>query len=311
MNTVTPVPGRSILLLALLALAPGLASAADAARTTTLDPARVGWSEIRMTASKFFLTAESRLALRTVAGSTVTPDLLVVGHEHFTPLTPGPEVLELVYDTRGAGRKSRLTLLMDPVSGAAFQRVQHDQDKKPRFRTYRFGVEGAYHRTFWPATASEQSLQPKAWTRTTEGLRAYPVPPGKHTVVEPTGLLYAIAAASLDKPGDTADILVFRRRDTQMIRITVLPSREVSVSYDEVWPAGTVPRSGKVRPLRFSLQGLPVPGGDPDDDDLELLGLRGKLELLLDPATRAPLELSGDVKILGRVTLRLAELRPR
>ncbi len=295
----------------LLALAPGLASAADAALDPALDPARVGWSEIRMTASKFFLTAESRLALRTVTGATVTPDLLVVADPHFTPLAPGPAVLELVYDTRGAGRKSRLTLLMDPDSGAAIQRVQHDQDGKPRFRTYRFGVEGAYHRTFWPATTGEQSLQPKAWTRTSEGLRAYPVKPGKHPVIEPTGLLYAIAAASLDKPGDTADMLVFRRRDTQTVHIAVLPSREVSVRYDEVWPTGTVERSGKVQPLRLSLRGMPVPGGGPTDEDLELLGLRGQLELLLDPTTRAPLELSGDVKVLGKVTLRLAELHPR
>ena len=53
-----------------------------------------------MTASKFFLTAESRLALRTVSGATVTPDLLPVADPHFTPLVPGNEVLELVYDTR-------------------------------------------------------------------------------------------------------------------------------------------------------------------------------------------------------------------
>ena len=200
---------------------------------------------------------------------------------------------------------------MDPVTGAALQRVQHDQDRKPRFRTYRFGIEGAYHRTFWPATAAEKSLQPRGWTRTTEGLRAYPVPPGKHPVVEPTGLLYAIAAAALDKPGDTLELLVFRRRDTQTVRIKVLPSHEVSVRYDEIWPTGTVQRNGKVTAVRLSLQGLPVPGGDPNDDDLELLGLRGQLELLLDPGTRAPLQLSGDVKIFGRVTLRIAELHPR
>jgi hypothetical protein len=142
-------------------------------------------------------------------------------------------------------------------------------------------------------------------------LRAYPVAPGQHPVVEPTGLLYAIAAAALDKPGDTLDILVFRRRDTQTVHIEVLPPREVSVRYDEVWPTGAVQRSGKVKPLRLSLRGMPVPGGDPDDDDLELLGLRGNLELLLDPGTRAPLQLSGDVKILGKVTLRLAEVHPR
>jgi hypothetical protein len=306
MNNRTPVSGRSFLLLSLVLL-PGLAGATDHG----LDPARVGWSEIRMTASKFFLTAESRLALRTVSGATVTPDLLPVADPHFTPLVPGNEVLELVYDTQGAGRKSRLTLLMDPVTGAALQRVQHDQDRKPRFRTYRFGIEGAYHRTFWPATAAEKSLQPRGWTRTTEGLRAYPIPPGKHPVVEPTGLLYAIAAAALDKPGDTLELLVFRRRDTQTVRIKVLPSHEVSVRYDEIWPTGTVQRNGKVTAVRLSLQGLPVPGGDPTDDDLELLGLRGQLELLLDPGTRAPLQLSGDVKIFGRVTLRIAELHPR
>jgi hypothetical protein len=71
-----------------------------------------------------------------------------------------------------------------------------------------------------------------------------------------------------------------------------------------------VQRQGTVRPLRLALQGLPVPGGDPDED-LELLGLRGRLELLLDPATRAPLQLSGNVKIVGSVTLRLAAVRPR
>ncbi len=165
---------------------------------------------------------------------------------------------------------------MDPGSGAAIQRVQHDQASKPRFRTYRFGIEGAYHRTFWPATASEKLLQPKEWTRTSEGLRAYPVSPGKQPVIEPTGLLYAIAAAALNKPGDTADMLGFRRRDTRTVRITVLPSREVSVRYDEAWPTGTVQRSGKIVALRLSLRGMPAAGGNPDDDGLELLGLRGR-----------------------------------
>jgi hypothetical protein len=303
----TPVPVESLLLLALLALVPGPAGARDPA----LDPARVGWSEIRMTARKFFLTAESRLALRVVPGDAVTPGLLAVDNRQFTPLAAGKEVLELVYDTRGVGRKSQLTLLMDPVSGAALQRVQHDQGGKPRFRTYRFGLEGAYHRTFWPATASEETLPPGAWTRTTEGLRAYPLPPDEHPVMEATGLLYAIAAAPLDRPGDAADMLVFRRRDTQAVRVTVLPPRQVAVRYDEVRPTGTVRRDGTVTALRLSLRGVPGPGGDPQDQDVELLGLRGELELLLDTATRAPLELSGDVKVVGNVTLQLAELHPR
>ncbi|MBN8280680.1 MAG: hypothetical protein J0M16_08740, partial [Gammaproteobacteria bacterium] len=197
-----------------------------------------------------------------------------------------------------------------PRTGAALQRTQHDQQGKLRVRTYRFGEEGAYQRTFWPATAAEKSLPPARWTKTAEGLRAYPDAPGSRPVVEPIGLLYLIAASGLNQPGDSLEVLVFRRRDTQTVRIEVLPPRDVQVRYDELWPRGTVQRQGKVRPLRLGLTGLPVPGADPDED-LELLGLRGRLELLLDPATRAPLQLSGDVKIVGAVTLRLAALRPR
>ncbi len=302
----TPAPVLAGLL-TLAALAVGTAGAGE----TRLDPARVGWSEIRMTASRLFLTAEATLAVRTVPAATVLPDLLAIDAAGFTPVMPGKDVLELRYDTRAAGRQSRLLLLMDPYSGAALQGTNHDQDAKPRLRIYRFGLEGAYQRTRWPASPEEKTLKPSHWTRTDEGLRTYPVPPGKHAVVEPEGLLYAIAAAPLDRPGDSIELLIFRRRDTQTVRVEVLPPREITVRYDELWPRGAVQRAGTVMPLRLALTGLPVPGGNPEDDDLELMGLRGQLELLLEPTTRAPLQLSGNVKIIGKVTLRLAAVRPR
>lgn len=311
MSTRTPASGRLLAALVLALAAPALLAGDEPPPAAAVfDPARVGWSEIRMTGSKLFLTAEAELRLRAVAGDRVAPDLLQVPAGTFTPVEPDREVLELQYDARGAGRVSRATLLMDPRSGAAIQRTQHDQQGKLRFRTYRFGSEGAYQRTFWPATDAEKAQLPGHWTRTSEGLRTYPEPPGGRPVLEGTGLLYAIAAAALDRPGDALEVLVFRRRDTQVVRIEVLPPQAVSVQYDELWPRGTVQRSGTVLPLRLSLQGLPVAGADPDED-LELLGLRGRLELLLDPATRAPLQLSGNVKIFGAVTLRLAAVRPR
>ena len=100
-----------------------------------------------MTASKLFLTAEARLALRTVPAAAVAPDLLSIASAGFDPLMPGDEVLEIQYDASGVGRASRLTLLMDPVTGAALQRTQHDLDGKLRHRIYRFGRQGAYQRT--------------------------------------------------------------------------------------------------------------------------------------------------------------------
>ena len=280
-------------------------------RAAALNPDGVGWSEIRMTATKLMLTAEATLAWRVLPGSQVLPGLMPVSGMGFAGLLPGKEAVELIYDTRVLGRNSRLTLLMDPFSGAALQRTQHNQNGKQRWRCYRFGVAGAYQRSREPASEQEKTLPPADWTRTGEDLRAYPVPPGTQPVVEPTGLLYAIAAAPLTRTGDTLEVLVFRRRDTQTVHIEVLTPRTIEVDYLEQSRGGSVRRVGKVEALRLSLVGLPLPGASEDEDELELLGLRGKLELLLDPITRAPLQLSGQVKVLGTLTLRLAELRPR
>ncbi len=310
MRTRTPAP-LGILAVALLVLAAGRSGATPAPRgTPDYDPARVGWSEVRLGGSKLFISADATLSLRPVAGPHVVPDLLVVPSADFTPLPPAADLVELVYQARGAGRASRLTLLMDPRTGAALQRVQHDQQGKLRLRTYRFGREGAWQRTLRPATGAEKSLPPARWTDVDQGLRAYPVAPGDVPVVESTGLLYLLAAASLDEPGDAIEVLVFRRRDTQVVRAEVLAPREISVRYDELWPRGAVERRGRVRPLRLGLTALPVPGSDPEDT-VEILGLRGRLELYLDPVTRAPLQLSGSVKLLGNVTLRAQAVRPR
>ena len=304
-------PIRLVPVLLLIIMTGALARSPAWAAARDFDVARVGWSEVHMTASVLFLTAQARLSLRIVPGSSVTPDLLSLPPGVLTPLVPGAEVLELLYEASGAGRKSRLTLLMDPVSGAALQSTVHDLEGNLRLRTYRFGTEGAFQRTRSPADESENGLLPARWTNISEDLRAYPIAPGQQAVIESTGLLYAIAAAGLNKPGDTLELLVFRRRDTQLVHIEVLPAVEIDVHYDELWPKGAVQRSGKLLPIRLTLQGLPVPGSTADDDDLEVLGLRGKLELLLDPATRAPLELSGNIRVLGVVTLRLAAVRLR
>ena len=304
-------PIRLVPILLLIVMAGAVARSPERAAAPDFDAARVGWSEVRMTASLLFLTAEASLALRIVPGSSVVPDLLPLPPGVMTPLVPGAEVLELRYEASGAGRKSRLTLLMDPVSGAALQNTVQDLEGNLRLRTFRFGTEGAFQSTRSPADEGENALLPARWTGTSEGLRAYPIAPGPQAVIESTGLLYAIAAASLNKPGDTLELLVFRRRDTQLVHIEVLPAVEIGVHYDELWPKGAVQRSGRVLPIRLTLQGLPVPGSSADDEDLEVLGLRGKLELLLDPVTRAPLELSGNIRVLGVVTLRLAAVRLR
>ncbi len=199
-----------------------------------------------------------------------------------------------------------------PSAAQHIQGTHHDLEGKHRYRVWRYGETGAYQRTRWPLNRAEESLPPAKWSKASEGLRAYPVDPAGRPVLESTGLLYAIAAAALDQPGDQVELLVFRRRDTQIVHVEVLAPRPLSVNYAELWPRGAVQRRAEITPLRLAVRGLPVvdPSGQAGkDEDFELLGLRGNIELALDAETRTPLMLSGSVPIFGKVTLRLTEVR--
>src|SRR5690606_23151977 len=200
-----------------------------------------------------FLSADARveLALRPAAGVSLRSPPKI------TPVPAGPELLVMTVDAMGGGRRSRTELYMDPVTGAALQRDQPDYQGRLREPIYRFTASGAYQWTRWPATGKEKSLPPAQWTRTSEGLRAYPSPAtGVHPgpVLEPTGLLYAVAAAPLDRPGDQAVFSIFSRRDLQRVTVTVVPGPEIEVRYDQQWPTGTVRREGRLRPIHLTLE---------------------------------------------------------
>jgi hypothetical protein len=268
-----------------------------------LDPGRIGWSAIELAGSKLFLSADARLdwsivPAAEVAGRLRPPPGLVA-------VPPGETVLQLVYEGRAVGRRSRAVLWMDPATGAALQRMADDLTGDLRHRVYRYTTTGGYHWTRWP-DPGEEKLPWERWTRATEGLRPYGREPAG-PVLEPTGLIYAIAAAPLLQPGDTADFSVFQRRVLQRVEVRVADTRRIDVDYREVTAAGSRRQRGRVEALRVVVRGDPGTSGS--SDELELLGLRGALELHLDPATRAPLSLSGNVKVIGAVTLRLQSLR--
>lgn len=289
------------LLALLLALLPALAGARAGA--AELDPARVGWSALRLGGSKLFVAADADLEAALVPASAVAAVLRTPPEG--VPVAPGASVLRLTYTGTAVGRTSRATLLMDPRTAAGLQRVQQDSGSRPRYREYRYTDRGAWHWTRWPERG-EADLPPARWSKTSSGLRAFDRP-ADGPVLEPTGLIWAVAAAPLAARGDRARFLVFQRRVLQPIEVEVAERAPFRHDYTDATGGGSRRVRGEAPALRILLRGDPRTAGG--DDELELLGLRGDLELWLDPATRAPLQLSGTVAVLGRVTLRLRSLQ--
>ena len=278
------------------------------AMESSFDPARVGWSEVQFHASLLFFSVDANIALSDRTAAEITDHLIDPGEG--VAVTPDDKVQELRFTTAFFGRHTTTDLLINSGTGAALQRTSHDSGKRFRHRIYRFTDTGAYQRTRWPVGKDEEKLPAERWqewSETDEGLYPYPAAAVGNIVTEPGGLLYIVGAAQLNEPGDKIEILAYVRRHVHRVQIEVTAPESIKVDYREHDGENSVDRKGKQQAMTLMIRGEGLDDED-DENEFELLGLRGDIIMHMDPKTRAPLQLNGSVKIAGQVTLRIKKL---
>jgi len=267
----------------------------------------VRWTELQFRARKmgFSLTAKMELA---APSADAAAKALVVPVEG-TAVAPGASIRSIRLQSGFVGRNSEITVFFDPATGQALQLEQLDSGKRNRFRVARFCAEGIDAQRREPEEG--ETKRPHAeWSKSSHRWEAYPGWAGDDLLVsDPTALFYVAAAAPLEKPGDRYQVPVFTRGNLILVEMTVRAVDRVQVDYT-TGAGGNSRVKGAAEALRISLDAQHL---DPDSDesDLELMGLRGDVEMLVDRETRLPLELSGKVPIAGRVKVRLVEAKLR
>ena len=91
------------------------------------------------------------------------------------------------------------------------------------------------------------------------------------------------------------------------IEAEVLSPETVEYDYRLRTSARDEDERGRTDAIRIAIRGLPAAGDD--GNELTLFGMTD-VELLLDPVTRAPLELRGRIGLFGIVHFRLDRLAP-
>jgi len=290
---------RALLTIPLLGLALPTLSLAG------LNPESVAWTELQFRARKlgFSLTADMAL----VATPAAQGASALVAPEEGTAVPPGASIESIQLRSGFAGRSSEITVFFDPETGQALQQQQLDTGKRNRFRVSRFCAEGIDSSRREPAEG-EAKRPSSDWSIRSHRWEDYPAWAGDDLLVsDATALFYLVAAAKLDKPGDRHQVPVFTKGNLILVEMTVRSVDRVKVDYTT---SGGSRVKGTVDALRISLDAQHL---DPDskESDLELLGLQGDVEMLVDREKRLPLELSGRVPIAGKVTVRLVEAKFR
>jgi hypothetical protein len=276
---------------------------ADDAPSRGLDRQRVAWGELRYTARKLGISATIEVRLDDT--SVVLPDTGVARRQGTASASAENGEILLQSTSHLPGRTFRARERVDPVLARAREIVDTETGAKNHRKTYILRDRGFLLELLEPADGSENLLAPERWTRQTRSFASYPkVLPTDAVITGPAGLLYAASAAGLNSPGDSLTIFVLVQ--TQVERVTVRVEGVETVETDFLESSGGVLRSVReqLSAVRLVARSQPV---DPTSSSVfRMFGLEGDIEILWDPARRLPVEITGHVKLLGHVEVRLA-----
>ncbi|MEM7581836.1 MAG: hypothetical protein AAF560_00525 [Acidobacteriota bacterium] len=266
------------------------------------DPERIAWSRLELEASKFFVTARSEIELASHPPNVAADELIAPAGAAALKASALDHYL-MAIRTRFLSQESQVRFWFDS-DAQALQRSELSLSKKrKRHRTYRYSATGVHARTLRPADG-EDGRPYSAWTDSEDDFTPFPQALDPAAVVtEAASLLYAVPASSLESPGDSTRLYIYSRGQISPVEVTVKARERIAVDYVEVSAKGERRVQEDAETVRVALRPRQPEGGD--SAEFKLLGLEGDIDLYLDAETRAPLLMTGKIRVAGSVRLHL------
>lgn len=212
--------------------------------------------------------------------------------------SPGATLLRLDVFADLSGRQSEERTYFEPETGRALQRTKVKLGSDPYRKSYRFG-DGALEWTrSAPKSREESERAEPVWSKIENFSAAYPGGGQCRVYSEPILLLYLVAAHDWDQQR-SLDFCMFAGKKWSRVEATFAGTRPFAATYLENGHQRQVTET-RVVVLKAS-DASDAKGEDP----FELLGLRGDIEIYLDPQSGLPLAIQGEMPWLGQVTVRL------
>jgi hypothetical protein len=252
------------------------------------DPAQVKWSQLTFRTTVLFITLQATVGLEKLTASEAEPAL--IKPKTGEGVSPGQkDVYLLKSHTAKFGRNSTLKLWFEGDL-TPLQRMEIETGRKNIVRTYRFLPDGAFRRDLAP-TKGEKGQPPARWTKNSSHYYPYPdrLPPLKMT--DNAAIFYAVSAAHLNKKGDKVVFLTFDKKHINEVTLLCEGFADIDANYFEQSKTGKKRIRGAVKALRVALQSRPI-DRDKDKKDFTFLGVKGDINIYLDPKSHIPLQVT-------------------
>jgi len=254
-------------------------------------------------ASKFFITAETSVALDRRPSSEVVAGLIAPpGHQGLAP-TAESVIVETI-TTRVLGRDTLIEVLMNPDS-QVLQLSSLKSGYKDRHRQYRYLTDGTYSIKRFPADKAQVAAGWRNWTNTQEDVYPLAATHRGRIITEAEGLFYLIGVLDWQRVGERHAIVLFDTDGLIGLSLDFLGEERVTGDYEEITAAGVSSRVQVEQSLRrIRIDGHPL---DPTArvENFNFLNYRGAVDLLVDTTKGIVVEMRGDLEYVGEVAVKL------
>jgi hypothetical protein len=216
----------------------------------------------------------------------------------------GAQVWELNILATVGSNEARLQLLMEPHSAAILQRDRFTIGRKNRRnKFYRYHDHGV-SRVRQEPLREEVKLAPAQWSQSSLQEVRFPELPENSILTTPYALLLMVSTTALEID-QSAELFV--HTDFNLYRVSLRRGKNSKLKTNYLWhgvdgKGSRYQEESEVETIELQVEPTSLA---PDKPDFELMGLSGKVTILVDSERRVPLRIMGTAPRIGKTHLDL------
>jgi hypothetical protein len=202
----------------------------------------------------------------------------------------------------------------NPKDATALGRIRLRRGNEDFEKRYRFTEQGVFRHQREPKDQQELFKQPDKWTDVKDTFYAYDLDQlGCPNITERLVLIYIASAsvAEISKSMQPLSFCVFGRRQLFHVRLKPEGFHSLKVDFMEKKPQGDIRRRGEIQALKIVLEVQPMASELKKGEDFSFLGFQEDIAIFIDPRSSIPIQLSGQIPMVGNKTIKLSEVTLR
>jgi hypothetical protein len=281
-----------------------------------LDPTRVPWTYLSYRINNF--SAEVSVQVQLESLPAVEVEAALIKSPQGFPIKvwrPDPNRITVHYMVDSIFKSPVKTInqvWFNPKDATALGRLRLRRGEADFKKVYRFTEQGVFRHQQEPKDQQETSKQPEKWTDVKDTFYPYDLNQlGCPNITERLVLIYIASAAEISKSMQPLSFCVFGRRQLFHVRLKPEGVHSLKVDLIEKKQHGEIRRQGEVEALKIALETQPLASDLKEVEDFSFLGFHEDIAIFIDPVSELPIQVSGEIPMVGNVTIKLHEVRLR